>query len=227
MGFNMFRGLGAVMFALATLLLAMPVMAGGGDGGTKSLSPEQSVRQLVLQLKTINTIESEFEQRLEDSSKKPLQQLTGTMWVKRPGHFRWDTSEPFPQQIITDGKKIWVYDQDLEQVVEQEMDMKLGNTPALLLSGDPDKLSESFEISAARYTASGKWRYDLSPKGENNLFVSLQMEFLNDEVLSMVLQDGLGQTTYIAFKNPKVNGAINPSIFEFKVPPGVDVIRDL
>jgi len=71
----------------------------------------------------------------------------GTLLLQRPGKFRWDYMQPYKQQIVGDGQRLWIYDVDLEQVIVKPMDAALGDTPALLLSGGGN-ISERFEISA-------------------------------------------------------------------------------
>jgi outer membrane lipoprotein carrier protein len=40
----------------------------------------------------------------------------------------------------------------------------------------------------------------------------------------MILQDSLGQTTYVRFSNIKVNPKIPASVFNFAPPKGTDII---
>src|SRR5690606_10777364 len=64
-----------------------------------------------------------------------LEQAEGEFQLKRPGQFRWDYDNPYPQQIVADGDNIWFYDQDLEQVTVKSQAETLAETPASLLSG--------------------------------------------------------------------------------------------
>ena len=74
--------------------------------------------------------------------------------LKRPGQFRWHTDAPMEQLLVSNGKKVWLYDPDLEQVTIQELDQRLTHTPALLLSGDVSTISENFEVS---HKEAGMW----------------------------------------------------------------------
>ena len=49
------------------------------------------------------------------------------------------------QQIVADGRQVWLYDPDLKQVSVQNQESALQGSPALLLiSGDP--VENSFEV---------------------------------------------------------------------------------
>lgn len=186
-----------------------------------------ATKKLIENLGAMKSMHATFHQWVEDAKRTRLQDVTGTIWVKRPGKFRWDTNEPYPQSIITDGDVLWIYDKDLDQATQKKLDTQVGNTPALLLSGDPNSILKSFSVSAYEYEESGEWRFDLTPKTEEALFELLRVHFVKGTIRDMYLRDSLGQTTRIEFKSPKLNIEIKDNIFEFTPPEGVDVIKDM
>lgn len=208
------------------LLATMIVSSFSSASSAGQLSEMASAQELIKQLKSIKSIHSTFRQWVQDSKQASLQDVTGIMWVQKPGQFRWDTNNPYPQSIIANGEYIWIYDEDLEQATQQKVDKHVGNTPALLLSGDPSKLADSFSISAYLYDDTKEWRFDLKPKGEDSLFELLRVNFKNGKLLDMYLEDALGQTTKIEFSNIALNRTIEESIFTFNPPASVDIIKD-
>lgn len=211
-----------VMAVLFALILAVPGLAQAGEHDEKA-----ATAKLVEYLAAMDSMKANFHQWVEDAKRSKLQDVTGKIWVKRPGKFRWDTNEPYPQSIITDGQVLWIYDLDLEQVTQRKLDQQVGNTPALLLSGDPESISESFSISAYEYEETGEWRFDLTPKSEEALFELLRVHFMKGQIRDMYLRDSLGQTTRIEFEAIQVNLEIADKVFDFKPPEGVDVIKDM
>jgi outer membrane lipoprotein carrier protein len=150
------------------------------------------------------------------------------MLVRRPGNFRWDTEKPFTQQIVANDEIVWVYDPELQQATRQLLDKQVGNTPALLLSGDSAKMSESFSISEDKEKpAKGHKVFVLKPKDKDALFETLRVSFSGNQLTGMQLRDSLGQKTDITFSQIKVNGKIADSVFQFTPPKGVDVINEL
>lgn len=217
-----------MMFQQMTkIVVALALLCVSSFSSAAEIAEQPATKQLVKYLSDMNAMESKFRQWVEDSKRNTLQDVTGNIWVERPGKFRWDTNEPFPQSIITDGEVLWIYDVDLEQVTEKKLDTHVGNTPALLLSGDPKKISESFSVSAYEYEETGEWRFDLTPKAEEALFELLRVHFIKGKLRDMYLRDSLGQTTRIEFEGAKFNGKIKPALFTFTPPEGVDVIKDM
>jgi outer membrane lipoprotein carrier protein len=76
--------------------------------------------------------------------------------------FAGSTARPYEQTIVADGKKLWLYDRDLEQVTVRALESGLGATPALLLSG-ASKVADAFTSISIDPDARWKW-YRLQPK---------------------------------------------------------------
>lgn len=146
----------------------------------------------------------------------------GSMSVQRPNNFRWETTSPSEQLIVANGSSLWIFDKDLEQATKQSVDNQVGNTPALLLSGDPSKIDKNFKVTQPYST---KNYYVLYPKSNSASFKSLSVSFSGGKPVMMVLNDTLGQTTSIKFNNIKLNPTINSSLFKFTPPKGVDIIN--
>jgi outer membrane lipoprotein carrier protein len=141
----------------------------------------------------------------------------------RPGKFRWDYAEPYQQQIVADGSKIWIYDADLEQVTVKKADAQLGNTPGQLLSTDKP-LEESFVIEQMETKRGIDW-VRLTPRDNDVNFTEIQIGFDKKNLREMQLVDNLGQTTRLVFSNVKRNVAIDKNKFVFSAPQGVDVFQ--
>jgi len=186
----------------------------------------EAPKKLTEFLNGIQSMQATFEQWVMDGKQNALQNVTGTMWIQRPGQFRWDTDEPYPQQIVSDGKELWIYDLDLEQATKKTLDKQVGNTPALLLSGDPSKIADSFQVTAYLFDETGEWRFDLRPKDKGSLFALLRVHFYHTQLRDMYLEDSLGQTTRIEFKPVQINKPIDPSQFKLKLDDSVDVIEE-
>ena len=126
------------------LLLLLPVLA---FSSLSAHADAESVKRLG-QLLGSDTITARFSQLTLDGSGTQLQETAGEMSVKRPGLFYWHTDAPQEQLMVSDGQKVSLWDPDLEQVTIKKLDQRLTQTPALLLSGDVSKISDSFDITS-------------------------------------------------------------------------------
>lgn len=148
--------------------------------------------------------------------------FSGTMSVERPNKFRWDTKKPSEQLIVASGSTMWIYDKDLAQATRQSTDNQLGDSPALLLSGNTAQIAKNFTVKQPN---PAKNYYVLTPKSANANFKNLAISFNGGRPVMMVLNDNLGQTTSIKFTNVALNKTIPASQFSFTPPKGVDVIE--
>ena len=228
---NMLRKTMSAVVVSATLLapvISMPVWA------ATAASEQQATANLIQQLNGIKSLSANFEQTTKASAsakapqKKGLsaqhmnQTFKGVMKVARPGKFYWETTSPAKQTIATTGKMVWIYDPDLQQAVRQNLDEQVANTPALLLSGNTAQIMKSYRVTQPN---SGKTYYTLFPKQKDSAFQSLTISFGTNKAPSlMILEDSLGQTTYVRFNNVKVNPSIPDSTFNFAPPKGTDII---
>lgn len=200
--------------SLFSLLLFFPllVMAAEGEARLDRFS------------KGLVSLEANFTQTVYNSRLEEVQSTRGLFQMKRPSRFRWDYQQPYEQQIVADGKKLWVYDVDLEQVTVKKLDTAMGNTPALLLS-NPALLTKSFHIHE-RGEESGLVWLELEAKQQDHTFEHLRLGFDGDSLRVMELVDSFGQMTRLAFSAVIRNPRLTDQDFEFSPPKGVDVVGE-
>jgi len=182
-----------------------------------------SLARLHDKLQAMRSFQSEFTQTVLDGSGAMMQSTQGEIAVKRPGLLYWQTYAPLEQLLVSDGGKLWSYDPDLEQVTVQDVDQRLSQTPALLLSGEVDGLSDSYEVESVQL-GDEVWQFQLTPKAPDSLFEQLRLTFSGDTLVQMHLLDSLGQRSSLEFNNVKMNPQLKDKMFTFVPPEGVDII---
>ncbi len=170
----------------------------------------------------IETFQGSFRQSLLDADGELIEEMRGTVEIRRPGQFRWDSTEPYEQWLIADGLNIWSYDLDLEQVTVKAQAEALDNTPAMILSGantalDQFNFVESYEEAGYRWVR-------LEPVDRNSGFTRMEMGFLEGDLNRLVFFDSLAQTTLVQLDEVRINEDIDATRFEFDVPESVDLI---
>ncbi|WP_227503479.1 outer membrane lipoprotein chaperone LolA [Moraxella bovoculi] len=183
-------------------------------------SQQDAVKNLNRLLSNTQSMTANFSQTTKAGKK--TNKFSGTMAVQRENQFRWETKSPAEQLIVANGSTMWVYDKDLSQAIKQSTSNQVGDTPALLLSGDPVKIANNFNVSQPN---SAKNYFKLTPKGGNAGFNELYISFNGGKPVLMVLNDAMGQRTDIRFSNISLNKKINASQFSFTPPKGVEVIN--
>lgn len=202
------------IFACLLMLAAMaPVRAED--------TPVQRLRNF---LARSHTLQAEFAQVLVDEKGNPDKRSSGVFYLARPGKFRWDYQKPYSQEIVSNGGKVWFYDVDLEQVTAKRLNEAIGSTPALLLSGEV-ALETNFIIEKQSVDEGLYW-IKLLPKSEDSGFKYVLLGLDGDTLAGMELSDNFGQLTRIYFSQVKTGVKLDPSLFEFKPPAGVDVFEE-
>jgi len=172
----------------------------------------------------LNSYQAEFTQRLLNESGEILETVKGKMFLSYPGKFRWSYTDPYVQTIITDSKTLWIHDDDLEQVTIRDISEAIYGTPAAIII-TKNRLDEFFELSDLGGVEGANWTM-LQPKKEDAEYKDIRLGFRDKDMAMMILNDNLGQTTRIDFKDGIRNDIIESSMFEFQIPEGVDVIDD-
>jgi len=175
-------------------------------------------------LDRVQTFSADFSQQVFDENMQSIGRSSGKLYFSRPGRFRWDYGEPSPQEIVGDGKRVWFYDSELDQVTVKAFDKALGSTPALLLTSRRP-VALDFKLRDLGGDDAGTW-VELKPRTDNASFTTIRIGF-NDAVLSrMELVDTFGQLTQLKFSVVQENPRLDPALFAFKPPAGVDIIQD-
>jgi len=188
-------------------------------GNSASLLLEHKLNQMT-------TLKANFTQVVY-AKKKVISKSRGQFYLSRPGRFRWDVEDPMPQSLIADGKHLWVYDIALEQVTEKEQSKSMEGPAALFLSGKAGTLlndfANDFEVSVTKKILAHV--FDLKAKGDKAAFWNIRLIFNQNALTEMDLMDAIGQKTVIIFTRIQLNPPLSVSLFQFKVPRGVDVIQ--
>jgi outer membrane lipoprotein carrier protein len=124
--------------------------------------------------------------------------------------------------MVADGKNLWFYDRDLEQVSVKPAANALTATPAGLLSGEGD-LRQWFNVSAAGRRDGYEW-VKVVPKQSDADFREAQLAFDKSDLRRMVLKDKLGQTVRLDFLASERNPSVPDTDVKFSPPAGADVI---
>jgi outer membrane lipoprotein carrier protein len=165
-----------------------------------------------------------FHQVVTDRQGRKVQEVDGEMQLKRPNKFRWDYNQPFEQQIISDGKQVWLYDIDLAQVTVRALGKALGSNPAALLAGGND-IDKSFKLVNASAKGGLDW-VSANPKDKESGFEKILLGFKDNKLQEMSLIDSFGHNTKIVFSQLEVNPVLDDKSFLFLPPKGVDIVGE-
>ncbi|MEN9398684.1 MAG: hypothetical protein RLZ81_3214 [Pseudomonadota bacterium] len=151
---------------------------------------------------------------------------SGTFEFLRPNRFKFVYQKPFEQTIVADGQTLWLYDVDLKQATARSQSQALGTTPAALIASAPDlkALQAEFTLSASPDAQGQQWVL-ATPKTKDGQLQSVRIGFRAGALAALEILDSFGQKSVLSFGTFQANAALDAGHFQFKPPPGADVIR--
>ena len=99
------------------LLMLVPAWASAAVA-----APEDAVSRVEAYLGPLKTLSADFVQVVRNRDGEITDRAAGTLSLSRPDRFRWDYREPYVQTIVADGRQLWLYDADLEQVTVRALE---------------------------------------------------------------------------------------------------------
>ena len=179
-------------------------------------------KRLLKRLGNIQTVSTEFVQKLFTNDSNDPQITEGTLQVAGGDKFRLQYTKPYEQLYVANGEEFLFYDVDLEQITIKPQTQDLANTPAMILS-NPAVFVEKYYVKINQ--ESHLEEYILTAKADNSAYNKILLSFKNTRLDTMLIEDSFGQETELRFIKIIYNKKIEDSVFHFTPPKDVDVIR--
>jgi outer membrane lipoprotein carrier protein len=216
---------------LARLLVALLLLAApAGASAASPLTLDAALQRLETTYRDLRDLKAPFQQSAFNKTLNQTTEARGTLYWKRPGKLRWEYTAPTPQQIVSDGLKLWVYTPELKQVNVADAPSALAGPAGSFIQG----LGEVREHFAPRFLnpaqpvdGDGLVVLDLTPKKPEPLLARLvvSMDPQSGLVRKAVVYDQLGNTVAVRFLELAPNPGLSDTLFVFTPPPGVAVIQ--
>ena len=156
---------------------------------------------------------------------------SGHLWIKKPGHMRWDYQTPRVKLFVTDGRTAWFYvpgeHQARRTAIKKLDDLR---SPLRYLLGHTRLEKELRGLSLAT---------DLKPEKAGNVLLRGVPAGMEDRVSWLLLEvdaQGFirrfvmgeldGSRTEFRLENQRENATISDAEFNFTPPPGVEVLQN-
>ncbi len=214
--------------------LAMPASAADAASTSRATAADGGLAQLRRFVGATPQASGRFVQQvLKDTAKdggkeaakgaKEARTSSGVFAYAKPGRFRWEIRKPYEQLIVTDGKELFFYDKDLQQVTVRPVSESMSATPAALLFGTAD-LDKAFKLSDDGQADGLAWVL-ATPTSKDAGFERVRVGLRDGAPARMEVDDAFGQRTRFDFEGLDGAATVDPDQFRFTPPPGVDIIR--
>ncbi|MGB2690867.1 MAG: outer membrane lipoprotein chaperone LolA [Thermodesulfobacteriota bacterium] len=210
-----------------TLLLMLFVSAVHSSAQEKDL--DSVVDGIQKKYEQINNFQALFTQTSEVKALNKTQNAQGEVWFKKPGKMRWNYNTPNKDQIVSDGKTLWFYDEDEKQVIETPLGQVSETQSTTTLLSGLGNIKKIFDASFAEpgdINPNGGYLVDLVPKGEedyNKVTISVNK---NDMMVNTIyLYDAFGNLTIVKLTDIETDTKVADSLFNFITPEGTEVVK--
>lgn len=145
---------------------------------------------------------------------------------------RWNYYSPTKDAIVSDGKNLWYYNEQENQVMESSLEELSSDTTSTTLLSGLGNIKELFDakfIYVEGLKKQSGYLLELSPKdkkeGENYNKVIVNVDKRNTLVDTIYLFDPFGNQTKISLNKLEINKKISDKIFKYKPPKGVEIVK--
>jgi outer membrane lipoprotein carrier protein len=187
------------------------------------------IKKLEQRYESMQDFHANFIQQTHLSSVKRAEKGEGDVYFKKGGKMFWAYKLPSVQKFYLDGKQLWVYLPEENQVIKNDVSQLPSDITAGLFSGKLD-LQVTFEVSLATIATQAKEDkvvLELIPRQERPSLkkAMLWIDPLTYYIHKTAIEDIFGNITEIEFLAIQINQGIDDAIFEFTPPPGVEIFE--
>ena len=212
--------------AIVLTALLMPLL---GVAAASAQTMDETVRGLESAYGKMNDLKAEFDQTAFNKSLNQSIPAKGTVYLKKGGKLRWEYADPTPQQIVSDGKTLWIFTPALSQVNTGPAPEALSGPAGSFLAG-LGKVREHFNVRflnpAQPRDGDGNVVLDLTPKQPlptlTRLILALDPK--QWEVRKAVVYDQFENAITMRFAKLTLNAGLPDKLFTFVAPPGVATV---
>jgi outer membrane lipoprotein carrier protein len=193
-------------------------------------SPDEVARDLQKRYDAVRDFSADFVHVYQGGMLRQTATERGRVLIKKPGRMRWEYVSPEPKLFVSDGRRLYSYlPQDNQVLVAAVPEADEATTPALFLSGKGN-LARDFTVSFDTIPGAPAGAVTLRfvpkrPEAEYE-WLSLALDPRTLGILALATVDAQGGRSTFTLANLRENVGLSDNEFIFRMPRGVDVIID-
>jgi len=212
-----------VLLLICSLLLPLPVVS--------APTPEEVVTRVQAQYDKSGGFKARFRQESRLQAASQGEKAEGLLYFQKPCRMRWQYESPPEQkkEIVADGREVWMFIPQDAVVMVYPMNQVMRSDLVMRFFSGMGDLSRDFRISWNRPPdGGGNYVVDLVPKkSEPELKrLTIYVNPANYQLERLEFANALGEETRFAFSQMQLNVQLDPGLFHFTPPPGVQVVRE-
>jgi outer membrane lipoprotein carrier protein len=206
------------------------VLAVAMAANTYSFAADSGAEQIVDSLQknydaTVDFI-ADFRQETQVRTLNRSLKAWGKLTFKRPGKMHWRYEEPKGQFVLADGKNLYFYQPEQNQVIKSPLKNAFRSDIPLSFLLGIGNLKKDFNATL-KGTEENHYVLRLEPRGESGGFseVLVGVSRSTSDILWVSVRDAVNNITTIRFSGMRKGVGAQESLFHFQVPDGADVVE--
>jgi len=195
-----------------------------------SLAGDRSAEQIVDSLQknydaTVDFV-ADFRQETEVRTLNRSLKAWGKLTFKRPGRMLWRYEEPKGQFVLADGKNLYFYQPEQNQVIKSPLKNAFRSDIPLSFLLGIGNLKRDFNATLKGIEAK-QYVLLLEPKGESGGFseVLVGVSRATSDLLWVSVRDAVNNLTTIRLSDMRKGVGVKESLFQFEIPEGADLVE--
>lgn len=225
------RAMLAAAFAAAAVVSLGPTAQArcnpGQTGSRDSADSSPSLDTILMRVQQRYDCSRSFQANFVETLSSPggmTRTRKGTVYFKKVGRMRWEFGAPSVGTVVSDGKTVYDYEQDLNQVVELPVSKALKSNATAFLLGLGNIRRDFKAALPPGPSRDGLTHIILTPKGGGDT-MELGLDPKSYDIINFKLTSQIGGVTELKFSDIQTNVALNDSLFSFRIPDGADIVR--
>jgi outer membrane lipoprotein carrier protein len=212
---------------MSALIVALRVAAGSTPGlAAESPSADQIVERLQKNYDATVDFVADFRQETQVKTLNRTLKAWGKLSFKRPGKMLWRYEEPKGQFVLADGKHLYFYQPEQNQVIKTPLKNAFRSDIPLSFLLGIGNLKRDFNATL-KGTEDKQYVLRLEPKGEAGGFseVLVGVSQSTSDIVWVSVRDAVSNVTSIRFSGMRKGVGVQESLFRLEVPQGADIVE--
>lgn len=210
-----------VVVLAAALAVGMPLQAARA---TESPQLKSLLDHLQKHYQQTNSFSAKFKEQINPAG-GAKREREGMVYYRKPGLMRWEFSGEDQELIVSDGKQLYNYQPDLNQVVETPLEQAFRSSSFAAFVLGIGNVQRDFDASVpAAAPPDGLRHITLKPKNGGDV-VEMGLDPLTLDLKTLRLTDALGDVTDLSFSDFKTGASLDDKLFAFIPPAGADIVK--
>jgi outer membrane lipoprotein carrier protein len=207
--------------ALGVTLL-MPVLLAASSDSSPQL--KALLDRLQKHYQQTNSFTAKFKEAISPAGGMKRER-EGTVYYRKPGRMRWEFAGQDQELIVSDGKQIYSYQPDLNQVVETPLAQAFRSSSVAAFLLGIGNVQRDFDVTVpATPPTDGLKHITLKPKNGGDV-IEMGLDPASLDLKTLRLTDALGDITALTFSDFKNDAAVDDKLFAFLPPAGADIVK--